>query len=117
MTNSEAREVIEEHLRFHQEEPDATLHNGRKEVRDALQIALSLFSEVERLRKENKQLSDCHNAELGVCQEHCELVVPKMRREGLIEIIQRFIYHKDICINEGKCFCAIGDIADAILKG
>lgn len=30
--------------------------------------------EIERLKKENDELRACHDAELGVCQEHCKVV-------------------------------------------
>lgn len=34
-----------------------------------------LTDEIDRLQTENKQLRDCHEAELGVCQQHCDIVI------------------------------------------
>ena len=34
----------------------------------------TLFQSVEQLQAENKELRACHESELGVCQQHCDIV-------------------------------------------
>jgi len=51
----------------------------------------------ESLEKENKQLRACHEAELGVCQEHCEVISGmEKQHERLVECLEDIVTD-DLC--------------------
>jgi hypothetical protein len=52
-------------------------HGQNVAIADCRLAYLKQAKRVEYLEKENKRLSDCHEAELGVCQQHCEFAQVK----------------------------------------
>lgn len=56
--------------------------------------------EIEKLQAENKELRACHEAELGVCQEHCDEIKKLQARikelEANIERLEIELYGRKL---------------------
>jgi hypothetical protein len=69
-----------------------------------------LLDYVEKVEKENRRLSDCHNAELGVCKQHCEDVIELQAKVERLEKAMREIA-------KGGGDCNFQEIARKVLEG